>query len=90
MLTFVTMEGFSPHSCSFSSKCFELFVDSCKGAETCCPGSLIGHLTAEAAEDLGLKQGTAVGGSLIDAHAGGLGTPPHILHGAKKQFTCLK
>ena len=31
-------------------------------------------LTAEAANDLGLAAGTAVGASLIDAHAGGVGT----------------
>uniref|UniRef100_A0A1A8KQU6 FGGY carbohydrate kinase domain-containing protein n=1 Tax=Nothobranchius kuhntae TaxID=321403 RepID=A0A1A8KQU6_NOTKU len=38
------------------------------------PGSpLGGGLTAEAASDLGLNPGTAVGASLIDAHAGGLG-----------------
>ncbi|XP_057189780.1 FGGY carbohydrate kinase domain-containing protein isoform X3 [Triplophysa rosa] len=43
------------------------------GAETGRPGSLIGRLTAESAADLGLKPGTAVGASLIDAHAGGLG-----------------
>ncbi|XP_051553571.1 FGGY carbohydrate kinase domain-containing protein isoform X3 [Myxocyprinus asiaticus] len=44
------------------------------GKLTCCPGSPVGGgLTLEAAADLGLKQGTAVGASLIDAHAGGLG-----------------
>ncbi|XP_065129030.1 FGGY carbohydrate kinase domain-containing protein isoform X6 [Paramisgurnus dabryanus] len=43
------------------------------GSQTCCPGRLVGGLTPEAAADLGLKAGTAVGASLIDAHAGGLG-----------------
>ncbi|XP_052465301.1 FGGY carbohydrate kinase domain-containing protein [Carassius gibelio] len=44
------------------------------GQQTCCPGTPVGRgLTAEAAADLGLIQGTAVGASLIDAHAGGLG-----------------
>ncbi|XP_051983858.1 FGGY carbohydrate kinase domain-containing protein isoform X2 [Xyrauchen texanus] len=44
------------------------------GKLTCCPGCPVGGgLTLEAAADLGLKQGTAVGASLIDAHAGGLG-----------------
>uniref|UniRef100_A0A3Q3F6T6 FGGY carbohydrate kinase domain-containing protein n=1 Tax=Labrus bergylta TaxID=56723 RepID=A0A3Q3F6T6_9LABR len=44
------------------------------GSVTCPPGSPLGHgLTQEAAADLGLEQGTAVGASLIDAHAGGLG-----------------
>ncbi|PWV98054.1 FGGY-family pentulose kinase [Hoeflea marina] len=33
-----------------------------------------GGLTAAAAADLGLAQGTAVGAALIDAHAGGIGT----------------
>lgn len=42
---------------------------------TCSPGSPLGDgLTPEAAADLGLDPGTAVGASLIDAHAGGLGT----------------
>lgn len=46
----------------------------CVGEQTCCPGSPVGGgLTAEAAADLGLEPGTAVGASLIDAHAGGLG-----------------
>ncbi|XP_054624244.1 FGGY carbohydrate kinase domain-containing protein isoform X5 [Dunckerocampus dactyliophorus] len=44
------------------------------GSETCSPGSPLGDgLTQEAAADLGLDPGTAVGASLIDAHAGGLG-----------------
>ncbi|KAE8291242.1 FGGY carbohydrate kinase domain-containing protein [Larimichthys crocea] len=44
------------------------------GSVTCSPGSLLGDgLTQEAAADLSLDAGTAVGASLIDAHAGGLG-----------------
>lgn len=44
------------------------------GRVTCPPGSPLGDgLTQEAAADLGLDPGTAVGASLIDAHAGGLG-----------------
>uniref|UniRef100_A0A671W582 FGGY carbohydrate kinase domain containing n=1 Tax=Sparus aurata TaxID=8175 RepID=A0A671W582_SPAAU len=44
------------------------------GSVTCPPGSPLGDgLTREAAADLGLDPGTAVGASLIDAHAGGLG-----------------
>ncbi|XP_066537242.1 FGGY carbohydrate kinase domain-containing protein [Hoplias malabaricus] len=44
------------------------------GEQTCCPGRPVGEgLTQEAAKDLGLTPGTAVGASLIDAHAGGLG-----------------
>ncbi|KAL0966274.1 hypothetical protein UPYG_G00293240 [Umbra pygmaea] len=44
------------------------------GWETCCPGSPMGEgLTQEAAAELGLDMHTAVGASLIDAHAGGLG-----------------
>ncbi|XP_010888544.2 FGGY carbohydrate kinase domain-containing protein isoform X1 [Esox lucius] len=44
------------------------------GSVTCCPGSPVGKgLTQDAAAELGLDLGTAVGASLIDAHAGGLG-----------------
>lgn len=44
------------------------------GSTTSPPGSPLGEgLTQEAAEDLALDPGTAVGASLIDAHAGGLG-----------------
>uniref|UniRef100_A0A8C4F8G4 FGGY carbohydrate kinase domain-containing protein n=1 Tax=Dicentrarchus labrax TaxID=13489 RepID=A0A8C4F8G4_DICLA len=44
------------------------------GSVSCPPGSPLGDgLTQEAAADLGLDPGTAVGASLIDAHAGGLG-----------------
>ncbi|MEQ2274542.1 hypothetical protein XENORESO_018876 [Xenotaenia resolanae] len=44
------------------------------GSMTCPPGSPLAEgLTPEAAADLGLNPATAVGASLIDAHAGGLG-----------------
>ncbi|KAM4557643.1 FGGY carbohydrate kinase domain-containing protein [Fundulus diaphanus] len=44
------------------------------GSATCSPGSPLAEgLTPEAAGDLGLNPATAVGASLIDAHAGGLG-----------------
>ncbi|XP_015228469.1 PREDICTED: FGGY carbohydrate kinase domain-containing protein [Cyprinodon variegatus] len=44
------------------------------GSLTCSPGSPLAEgLTPEAAADLGLNPATAVGASLIDAHAGGLG-----------------
>lgn len=39
------------------------------------PGTALGHgLTAEAADAMGLRPGTAVAAGLIDAHAGGIGT----------------
>jgi len=44
------------------------------GSEIVPPGSPLGRgLSEEAARDLGLLPGTAVGASLIDAHAGGVG-----------------
>ncbi|XP_034743181.1 FGGY carbohydrate kinase domain-containing protein isoform X2 [Etheostoma cragini] len=44
------------------------------GSTTCSPGIPLGDgLTQEAAADFGLEPGTAVGASVIDAHAGGLG-----------------
>lgn len=45
------------------------------GSEVVEPGTPLGRgLTAEAAAELGLDPGTPVGASLIDAHAGGVGT----------------
>ena len=45
------------------------------GAEIVEPGTALGRgLNEEAASDLGLLPGTPVGASLIDAHAGGVGT----------------
>ena len=44
------------------------------------PGEPCGKgLTEQAARDLGLKAGTPVGTSLIDAHAGGVGVY-HFIH----------
>jgi D-ribulokinase len=45
------------------------------GAEIAAPGMPLGTgLTTSAARDFGLLEGTPVGASLIDAHAGGVGT----------------
>ena len=45
------------------------------GSEILAPGTAIGRgLTSEAGAELGLLAGTPVGASLIDAHAGGIGT----------------
>jgi D-ribulokinase len=45
------------------------------GSEIVAPGTPLGTgLTKSAARDLGLLEGTPVGASLIDAHAGGVGT----------------
>ena len=45
------------------------------GQEIVGPGTALGQgLTVEAASDLGLRPGIAVGAGLIDAHAGGIGT----------------
>ncbi|ATI42019.1 ribulokinase [Pacificitalea manganoxidans] len=44
------------------------------GTEFLTPGARAGGLTAEVAAELGLPEGTPVAASLIDAHAGALGT----------------
>jgi D-ribulokinase len=45
------------------------------GTEIVVPGTRLGRgLTAQAASELGLAEGTPVAASLIDAHAGGIGT----------------
>jgi len=44
------------------------------GTEVVPPGTRIGGLTANAASEMGLRDGTAVAAGLIDAHAGGVGT----------------
>ena len=45
------------------------------GTEIVEPGTVLGAgLTAAAARDMGLAQGTPVGAGMIDAHAGGIGT----------------
>src|ERR1035441_88609 len=55
----------------------DLASDSCAkiGNEIVAPGTPLGvGLTKSAARDFGLLEGTPVGASLIDAHAGGVGT----------------
>lgn len=44
------------------------------GSQLAVPGHTCGGLTEAAAQDLGLRPGTPVAASLIDAHAGALGT----------------
>ncbi|KAK0086555.1 hypothetical protein PV325_003003 [Microctonus aethiopoides] len=52
------------------------------------PGESIGEgLSSEAAEELGLNKGTAVGTSIIDAHAGGLGMIGCSAPGISDDFT---
>lgn len=51
------------------------FVCVCPGKLILSPGEAVGKgLTPDAARELGLPAGIAVAASLIDAHAGGLGT----------------
>lgn len=58
----------------------------CPGNHVLSPGESIGKgLTPEAAKDLGLPEGIAVAASLIDAHAGGLGTQSHICYSWKQE-----
>ena len=55
----------------------ELLADNCAkiGSEIVEPGTAVGRgLTRAAAVELGLVPGTPVGASLIDAHAGGMGS----------------
>lgn len=53
----------------------------CPGNHVLSPGEPVGKgLTPEAAKDLGLPEGIAVAASLIDAHAGGLGTLSDIYY----------
>ncbi|KAG0219868.1 FGGY-family pentulose kinase [Mortierella sp. GBAus27b] len=46
-------------------------------------GEYIGGLTSRAAEELGLEAGTAVGGAVIDAYAGAIGTLGAKLNGER-------
>lgn len=58
----------------------------CPGNHVLSPGEPVGKgLTPEAAKDLGLPEGIAVAASLIDAHAGGLGTLKDIYYFWKQE-----
>lgn len=58
----------------------------CPGNHVLSPGESVGKgLTPEAAKELGLPEGIAVAASLIDAHAGGLGTQSHVYCSGKQE-----
>lgn len=51
------------------------------------PGSSVGNgLCEQAAKEFGLEPGTAVGASIIDAHAGGLGLIGCSVEGISNDF----
>ena len=51
------------------------------GLKVLVPGKAIGNgLTQKSADEMGLRSGTAIATSLIDAHAGGVGTCIYIIH----------
>lgn len=59
----------------------------CPGNRVLSPGEAVGKgLTPGAAKDLGLPEGIAVAASLIDAHAGGLGTHSWIYHSWRQEL----
>src|SRR5438445_2530970 len=83
MCTLACKWNFLAHERRWSERYFEriglgdLAADSYAkiGNEVVAPGTpLAGGLTESAAQDFGLLEGTPVGASLIDAHAGGVGT----------------
>ncbi|RJP17172.1 MAG: ribulokinase [Candidatus Abyssobacteria bacterium SURF_5] len=51
----------------------DLFINSRVGEAVRSMGAVAGRLSPQAAKELGLSAGTAVGVGIIDAHAGGLG-----------------
>lgn len=52
----------------------DLFAPNRVGARVQAMGTCAGELTREAADELGLLEGTTVGVGMIDAHAGGVGS----------------